>query len=291
MKSATIIPIQQLQRTDIDFHVERLDATAPELLCGVHTHQYFELVWIVEGDGKYEVDFKQYVIKPNSLCFIRPGQVHRFLLDDVQEVYSICFTDAFFAASESESDWISIAGLKAIFADRPVMPLQAAYVGDMRDVVGKLLKEFAARDEFRLLLLLKYFRILLIYLSRLWGGQQEQAPSPEAVVVRRFMELLEKRYRETKLVTAYASMLSVTPNYLNGIVKRSTGYPAGYHIRKRVILEAKRMGHYSEAGMKEIAYDLGFNDSGHFSKYFKSFCGTNFTTYMSQVYEKLAVGG
>ena len=81
------------------------------------------------------------------------------------------------------------------------------------------------------------------------------------------------------MVADYASQLLVTPNYLNGIVKKNTGQSAGHLIRKRVVLEAKRMARYSDAGMKEIAYYLGFSDSGHFSKFFKTVSGMNFTDF------------
>jgi hypothetical protein len=37
-------------------------------------------------------------------------------------------------------------------------------------------------------------------------------------------------------------------------------FSAGHQIRQHIVLEAKRMGRYSGAGMKEIAYDLGFAD-------------------------------
>jgi AraC family transcriptional activator of pobA len=36
------------------------------------------------------------------------------------------------------------------------------------------------------------------------------------------------------MVSGYAGMLLVTPNYLNEIIKKTTGYSAGYHIRQRV---------------------------------------------------------
>lgn len=39
------------------------------------------------------------------------------------------------------------------------------------------------------------------------------------------------------------------------------------------------MGHYSDAGMKEIAYSLGFLDSAHFSRFFKTFAGINFSEF------------
>jgi AraC-like DNA-binding protein len=93
------------------------------------------------------------------------------------------------------------------------------------------------------------------------------------------MELLDKNFKEKKMVAEYAAELLVTPNYLNRIVKKNTGFSAGHQIRQRVVLEAKRMGRYSDAGMKEIAYNLGFLDTAHFSRFFKTFGGINFTEF------------
>ena len=80
-------------------------------------------------------------------------------------------------------------------------------------------------------------------------------------------------------MSGYAAQLFVTANYLNKIVKKCTGFSAGHHIRQRVVLEAKRMARYSDTNMKEIAYDLGFLDSAHFSKFFKSGAGSNFSDF------------
>ena len=91
--------------------------------------------------------------------------------------------------------------------------------------------------------------------------------------------MLDKNFREEKMVSSYAAQLYVTANYLNRIVKKNTGYSAGHHIRQRVVLEAKRMARYSDSGMKKIAYELGFLDSAHFSRFFKSFGGTNFSEF------------
>ena len=96
------------------------------------------------------------------------------------------------------------------------------------------------------------------------------------------MESLEKKFKEKKMVADYAAELFITPNYLNGIIKKMTGFSAGYHIRQRVVLEAKRLGRYSDAGMKEIAYSLGFEDSSHFSKFFKAVAGMNFSDFKKE---------
>ena len=96
------------------------------------------------------------------------------------------------------------------------------------------------------------------------------------------MVSLEKKFKEKKMVADYAAELFITPNYLNGIIKKITGFSAGYHIRQRVVLEAKRLGRYSDAGMKEIAYSLGFEDSSHFSKFFKAVAGMNFSDFKKE---------
>jgi methylphosphotriester-DNA--protein-cysteine methyltransferase len=48
--------------------------------------------------------------------------------------------------------------------------------------------------------------------------------------------VLDKNYREKKMVAEYAAELSVTPNYLNRVVKGTTGISAGHHIRQRGVL-------------------------------------------------------
>jgi AraC family transcriptional activator of pobA len=34
--------------------------------------------------------------------------------------------------------------------------------------------------------------------------------------------------------------------------------------------------------MKEVAFQLGFEDVAHFSKFFKTVCGKNFSTYKKE---------
>ena len=84
------------------------------------------------------------------------------------------------------------------------------------------------------------------------------------------------------MVADYACQLFITPNYLNEIVKKTTDYSAGYHIRQRIALEAKRQAMYSPLSIKEVAYYLGFTDTAHFSKFFKNTTGKNFSDFKKE---------
>jgi YesN/AraC family two-component response regulator len=102
----------------------------------------------------------------------------------------------------------------------------------------------------------------------------------EKELVSRFMEHLNNHFATKKLVSDYADDLCISPNYLNTIIKKATGFPASHHIQQCIIREAKCRALRSGVMMKEIAYDLGFNDLAHFSKFFKNYSGSSFSSFM-----------
>jgi AraC family transcriptional activator of pobA len=86
----------------------------------------------------------------------------------------------------------------------------------------------------------------------------------------RFSMLIERHFKEEKLVTFYASELNLSANYLNILCKRNLGVPATQLIQQRVLLEAKRLLQSTDLSIKEIAFELGFVDHAYFSNFFKS---------------------
>ena len=113
-----------------------------------------------------------------------------------------------------------------------------------------------------------------------FAGQGVIASKKEKELVNRFMEHLNKHFATKKLVSDYADDLCISPNYLNTVIKKVTGFSASHHIQQCIIREAKCRALYSGAMMKEIAYDLGFSDLAHFSKFFKNYSGSNFSSFM-----------
>ena len=52
--------------------------------CMAHVHSFYEILWFQEGTGVHTVDFKDYDVKPGTIFFLSPLQVHHF---DKKEVY------------------------------------------------------------------------------------------------------------------------------------------------------------------------------------------------------------
>ena len=93
---------------------------------------------------------------------------------------------------------------------------------------------------------------------------------------------------ETHLTAQYAintiaGNLFVTTNNLYNIVKEFSGVSPKGFITNRLMLEAQRKLHYSKPSVKELAYELGFNDPDYFSRLFKKSTGKSISKYLADI--------
>jgi AraC-like DNA-binding protein len=283
MKQALIIPLLTLKNGALPFKVQTIKNFTEEqddINEAPHSHNYYEMIWLIKGQGTLYVDMQEYAIESDTIFCLKPNQVHQFQARAEMEGFVFSFTDSFFNMDEYDSDRAYQASLFQLLFEGRIIRMVYNMEEDIKEIVLKMIKEFENQYSYRMELLKRYFKIFLIYLTRMSDENfQTTEQSRETELLKNFIELLDKNFKEKKMVAEYAAQLLVTPNYLNRIVKKITGSSAGHYIRQRVVLEAKRMGRYSQAGMKEIAYNLGFLDSAHFSRFFKTFGGTNFSEF------------
>jgi AraC family transcriptional activator of pobA len=84
-----------------------------------------------------------------------------------------------------------------------------------------------------------------------------------------FKDLLERNYRKFKSVNKYASDLGVSSRRLSQATTKILGKSPKELIDERILLESKRLLIHSSSTIKEIAYDLGFDEPTNFIKYFR----------------------
>lgn len=264
------------------FQIEKMglaDELSLPLASSKELSSCFRLVWVTSGEGNLWIDMKQYTVGTNCLFFIRPGQVYMMERGNSPEGYVITFTGSFLGMDDEKYDSQYTGNLLGFFSQQ-VVQIDCETTIDIKETLDKMIKEQYNVHAFRIELLKRYFKIFLIYLTRQFEEIRETGLQTKNVeYVQRFMALVDKDFKEKKMVADYALDLYLTPNYLNQIVKKVTGYSAGHHIRQRIILEAKRKAVYSDKSMKEIAYTLGFTDIAHFSKLFKKIAGVNFVDF------------
>ena len=247
------------------------------------SNNHFQIIWITNGDGSFWIDLQKCDFKINHLFFIKPCQIYRFQSTDELEGYVISFNDSFLGIENQEFDSTYHSSLFKMFTNTQGIQIDNELASEMKEFAERMIKEYNTHQLFREEMLRRYLKIFFIYLSRQFHGIAHTTRQTRTIeLVQKFMSLLDKHFKMEKKVSGYADLLFVTPNYLNEIIKKTTGYSAGYHIRQRIVLEAKRQATFSNICMKQIGYHLGFNDMAHFSKFFKSATGMNFTDFKKE---------
>ncbi|QRQ11556.1 helix-turn-helix domain-containing protein [Acinetobacter pittii] len=84
-----------------------------------------------------------------------------------------------------------------------------------------------------------------------------------------FQQLLDQHFKEWHSPVKYAKKMACSEKTLSRICLNSTGQSTKSLITRRLILESKRLLHYSELNVTEISDLLGFNETTYFCKFFK----------------------
>src|SRR5699024_4668176 len=85
----------------------------------------------------------------------------------------------------------------------------------------------------------------------------------------KFRQLLSQDKKRSNKVSYYAELLKTSPQNLNASCRKENNQSAAEVLAGYIISQAKRLLLYTDLTVLEIAFDLGFRDNSHFTKYFK----------------------
>nr|WP_315027666.1 helix-turn-helix domain-containing protein [uncultured Chryseobacterium sp.] len=108
--------------------------------------------------------------------------------------------------------------------------------------------------------------IINLWVEHTYGDKALNTPDNLAF---RFHMLVDKNFKNWKNVSLYAKELCITANYLGVICRKQYRISPLEFIKERIILEAKNLLHSSDKSIKEIAFELGFQNFSHFSYLFR----------------------
>ncbi|GAB3511990.1 AraC family transcriptional regulator [Spirosoma knui] len=234
----------------------------------VHRHNTHTFHLLEKGTVHIDIDFQQFIIKPSSVIYIHPDQVHRTTAFEQVTVVSLAITN----------ENLNPEYLKLLEDLVPTEPLSLSpETFDLLAEASSLCLKLSERRSNRLShSLLKDACNTLVAL--VLSAYLEQAKSPDKfsrfdLVTKAFRHLLERNYTTIKRPAGYAQQLNVSTAYLNECVKKTTGRSVSHHIQQRIILEAKRLLYHSDQSVKEIAAGLGYDDYPYFSRLFTKTTG------------------
>jgi AraC-like DNA-binding protein len=250
-----------------------------------HRHNFYTIIFVKTGIGTHIIDYKEYDIIPGRVFFLSPGQVHQVYTPEKPDGLVIMFTKDFLCKYNISEDFLSNI---ALFSDHPeASPVDVGLEGSEKlEYIGKEIEQLFKRGErFVNDAVASWLKLFLIECNsaaeHLFAGNTQLLETGRSIAGE-FKKLIEEKFHEWHLVGDYSKALNITPDYLNGVLKSTTGTNAKEYIQNRLILEARRLGAHTSLSSKEIAYKLGFLDPAHFSTFYKNTAGETFSDFRNK---------
>lgn len=229
-----------------------------------HRHAFYQILFVRKGSGVHKIDFYDYSISNHTLFFLAPGQVHNLTLEPGSKGILINFDVALFHTFLAHPEEID---------DYPFFSRSGKYshyrIPENSENILDLLSRIRENKSTVPLVRIQLLELFYYINQNLETNAEHATYSAAEKLVLKFEQLVEKNYDQDHYPKAYASMLAVTPSYLNAACQQVRGKKAGQIIRDRIVLETKRLLINSKLSVSEIAYLLGFDDNSYFTKFFK----------------------
>ncbi|UUF12835.1 MULTISPECIES: helix-turn-helix domain-containing protein [Flavobacterium] len=237
---------------------------------------YIKVLYLPEG---YEItiDFKQYKTSSPSLFFINSNQYLQINKEGKKQGYFMYYNRDFYCVQIHDAE-VACDGLlfNNIF-EMPMTTLPEKEVLFVEGIYSQIQQEFDAPDSSQEEMIRTYLKQLIIKATRIWKIQQlgvlNDEPSKEMDFFRDFSRLVEIHFRTKHTVADYADILGLAPKTLSNKFNRLELSQPNDIIKDRIILEAKRLLGYSSLSVKEIAYQLGYEDPAYFNRLFTNKVG------------------
>ncbi|WP_407426799.1 helix-turn-helix domain-containing protein [Arcticibacter sp.] len=252
-----------------------------------HRHNFYHIVLFTKGRGTHAIDFENFEVRPYQIYFMIPGQVHSWDFQGVVDGYVINFSTSFFQSFLLRPDYLENFVFFNGSLSQAVIDIPLSKQQHLGAVFEQILLEFNHQGRFGSDLLRTLLLQIFIGVSRtITEHDVPVASTYNQILLRNFRLLIDKHFNELRLPKEYADLLYITPNHLNALCNDTLGFSAGELIRKRVMLESKRLLVNLNLSISEIADQLNFSDNSYFSRFFKKYTGTSPEEFRKKIFKK-----
>ena len=250
-----------------------------------HTHSFFELFFVEEGEGWHSVGDRKCWAKPGDLFLIAPGEVHDPSGLDRATKWIVGFSASALNQAYAETNLLamlpnqllnSFLEPEAFESKHFCVPVEARaqWLAMFQHLKSELCdKEQGFTEAVRALLIL-----LLISTTRL--TTQDEIPeltkssAQFRPVVKKVLRFIDANYHNSIGLQEVAKEVNLSPAYLTDMIRRETGKTVLTWIVERRMGQARRLLIETDSSVSQIAEAVGYFDSGYFIRLFRRLNGT-----------------
>ncbi|WP_289660077.1 AraC family transcriptional regulator [Flavobacterium panacagri] len=153
----------------------------------------------------------------------------------------------------------------------PILSIEESELHAFENYWDVFCKEMKSKDNLQYDMLQSILKQLIILCARKLKKEKIFIKTqPEADILREFRFLVENYFVKHHDVAFYASKLNKSPKTLSNLFSSLSDRTPIDIIHERIMVHARKQIFYTTKSIKEIAYDLGYEDIQTFSRFFKN---------------------
>jgi AraC family transcriptional activator of pobA len=239
-----------------------------------HRHDHYCCFFVESGSIDFHIDFQPVKVSKSCLLISYPGQIHQFISHKACRGWALAF-DAKLVDENArmviEESLVKVALLRLDSGENE-------WFKKLFELIHAAVPA-TEKSRFRAQLARSLLNSFIYRASEYYERQKQthvgEYSSRNIEITRKFRQLLQKNFKSMKKPADYAKHMNFSVSYLNDTVKAVTGFPLTYFIQQEVVSEAQRLLYYSEMSIKEIAYELGYEDDKYFIRLFGKSTGSS----------------
>jgi AraC family transcriptional activator of pobA len=240
----------------------------------IQRNNYYSLIWITKGSGNVKVDFAEHTFEEDSLLAFSPYQPFMICTKEDIRGIAIHFHPDFFCIHKHQKEVSCNGVLFNNVYQPPFIRITDQAKITFQMIIDQMKIEIQNAELAQYESLISYLKIFLITGSRLKTEQLEELKSTpdskEPFIMQNLKDAIEDNFKTKHSAGNYAEMLNISPKALAKLSKNYFNKTLTDLIAERIIIEAKRELYMTNKTIKEIAYELGYDDEHYFSRFFKT---------------------
>jgi len=240
-----------------------------------HDHEFKELFIVLSGNGWHVINDVPHFVTCGELFYIEPDDRHEFV--DVNDLFLVNILYRRDGAFFEELDQV-LDPPRAGDGERRHWQITEDTLGQVRPLIERMEGEARGDDPTCRIMTQTLFAQLRVMLRR-ERFASDDAELPRATRLIHALNYLRKHCVEEVDLDDVAKRFGYSTRNFNRVFRDATSTTPHNYLVKLRLGEAMRLLRKSEAGVTDIAFAAGFNDSNYFSYAFSKSTGMSPTEY------------
>ncbi len=235
-----------------------------------HRHSFYEILWIKSGSGLQAIDFQEYIISPNQIYFIAPGEIHHWSVLNQVSGIALMFTEEFYSSFAKNRTLLFQNSFFSNAKNRMII-LKEKDINFLDSLLAYLDEEQEKKDKAADLSVHSGIDLYLSFFNRKYNADKKNYSNEENTILLQLKALLYESIPKFPTLRVSADKLGVSVTHLQKILRKH--FSLKQLIIDTQIIEAKRRLLYTSESIHEIANSIGFEDQSYFTRLFKKRIG------------------